>query len=158
MQCINEETRITYSHDQQQFNVRELIKHWNIFSNQTDVNGDCFLCLGNENTEEPALRWLVTFRQSFPWIGLDCYPKFKSLQMIWCRWVGVTVFMRGVIHEKLTLVVSMTFLNVAICSFIVLSMVLKYRKYKIMHYFTKREYCCCQLPIKYCKFSWVLCA
>lgn len=47
MQCINE---LNDSHDQQQFNVRELIKHWYIFSNQTDVNGDCFPSLGNENT------------------------------------------------------------------------------------------------------------
>lgn len=50
---------ITYSHDQQQFNVRELIKHWYIFSNQTDVNRDCFLSPDNGNTGEPVLWRLV---------------------------------------------------------------------------------------------------
>lgn len=55
MQGMNEEIHITYSHDQQQFNVRELIKHRYIYSNQTDVNGDCFFSLDNEITGEPAL-------------------------------------------------------------------------------------------------------
>ncbi len=103
---------------------------------------------------------MVAFRHSFshiPGFSVDCYAKFKLLQMIWSLCVRVTMFMGGVIYEKPTLVASVTFLNVAIYSFIVLSMVLKYRKYKIMHYFTKREYCC-QLPIKYCMFSWVLSA
>lgn len=146
MQCIREETRITYSHDQQQFNVRELIKHWYIFSNQTDVNGDCFVCLGNGNSGEMELWWPVGNTSLF------------LSRLKWPKIISYPMFMRGLAYEKKTLEAFMTFLKWDILPpalFLYFSVVLKNRKSEI-HFYTVRDIFVVNCLSK--MFSWVLSA